>query len=73
MTSLVASSQGRPVRESMPRPIIVHTSPPEQAGMRLKHKPLQPNWSPLYAAHAVRIESWKKFVSEAYWNVELAK
>lgn len=46
---------------------------PEQAGMRLKHKPVQPKWSPLYGAHDLRIESWKKFVSEAYWNVELKK
>ena len=46
---------------------------PEQAGMRLKHKPVRPRWSPLYAFREVRIESWSKFVSEAYWNVELEK
>ncbi len=46
---------------------------PEQAGMRLKHKPVRPTWSPLYAFRDVRIESWSKFVSEAYWNVELEK
>jgi len=47
---------------------------PERAGMRLKRKPVRPTWSPLYtAAHDVRIESWPKFVSEAYWNVELEK
>ena len=46
---------------------------PEQAGMRLKHKPVRPTWNPLYAAHEVRIESWSKFVSEAYWNVTLKK
>jgi 5-methylcytosine-specific restriction endonuclease McrA len=46
---------------------------PEQAGMRLKHKPVRPTWNPLYALHEVRIESWSKFVSEAYWNVELEK
>ena len=46
---------------------------PDQAGMRLKHKPVQPKWRPLYGAHELRIESWKKFVSEAYWNVELKK
>jgi hypothetical protein len=28
-------------------------------------------WNPLYAPHGVRVESWSKFVSEAYWNVEL--
>ena len=46
---------------------------PQQAGMRLKHKPVRPTWNPLYALHEVRIESWSKFVSEAYWNVELEK
>jgi 5-methylcytosine-specific restriction endonuclease McrA len=46
---------------------------PEQAGMRLRKQPVQPTWNPLYAAHELRIESWSKFVNEAYWNVELAK
>lgn len=30
----------------------------------------RPTWKPLYAAHNVRIESWSKFISEAYWSVE---
>jgi 5-methylcytosine-specific restriction endonuclease McrA len=46
---------------------------PQQAGMRLHKQPVQPKWRPLYAAHNVRIESWSKFVSEAYWNVALEK
>jgi len=57
---------------------------PEQAGMRLRRKPVRPDHramlrmpggarNPLSAAHDVRIESWSKFVSEAYWNVELRK
>jgi len=46
---------------------------PQQAGMRLRKEPVQPKWRPLYAAHEVRIESWSKFVSEAYWNVALQK
>ena len=46
---------------------------PQQAGMRLRKQPVQPTWRPLYAAHSVRIESWSKFVSEAYWNVALEK
>jgi 5-methylcytosine-specific restriction endonuclease McrA len=46
---------------------------PQQAGMRLKHKPARPTWNPLYALRDVRIESWSKFVSEAYWNVALEK
>ena len=46
---------------------------PQQAGMKLRKEPVQPTWRPLYAAHDVRIESWSKFVSEAYWNVKLEK
>ncbi|MEA1950609.1 MAG: HNH endonuclease [Planctomycetota bacterium] len=46
---------------------------PQKAGMRLRKKPVRPAWRPLYASHAGRIESWSKFVSEAYWNVELEK
>ncbi len=44
---------------------------PEQARMRLRKKPVRPAWKPLYADHAMRMESWSKFVSEAYWNVTL--
>jgi len=44
---------------------------PAQAGMKLRKPPVRPTWKPLYAAHSVRIASWSKFVSEAYWNVEL--
>ena len=44
---------------------------PEQAGIRLRKQPVRPTRKPLYAAHRERIESWSKFVSEAYWNVEL--
>ena len=46
---------------------------PQQARMRLRKPPVQPAWNPLYAAHEQRIESWSKFISEAYWNVQLAK
>ena len=46
---------------------------PEQAAMRLRKRPVQPTWNPLYAAHELRIKSWSKFVSEAYWNVALRK
>lgn len=44
---------------------------PEQAAMRLRKRPVRPAWNPLYAAHDVRIKSWSKFISEAYWNVAL--
>jgi 5-methylcytosine-specific restriction endonuclease McrA len=44
---------------------------PEQARMRVRKQPVRPTWKPLYADHQVRIESWSKFISEAYWNVTL--
>ena len=46
---------------------------PEQAKMTLHKQPHRPLWRPLYAARGARIGSWSKFVSEAYWNVELEK
>lgn len=46
---------------------------PEQAGMPLRKQPVRPMWKPLYATRDVRIDSWSRFVSEAYWNVELAE
>ena len=42
-----------------------------QAKMKLRKPPLRPTWKPLYAEYPVRIASWSKFVSEAYWNVKL--
>ena len=44
---------------------------PAQVGMKLRKQPVRPQWKPLYAARHGRIESWSKFVSEAYWSVEL--
>ena len=44
---------------------------PEQARMKLRRAPARPAWKPIYARAFVRIESWSKFVSEAYWSVEL--
>jgi 5-methylcytosine-specific restriction endonuclease McrA len=44
---------------------------PEQAHMPLRRKPVRPHWKPLYASHGHRIDSWSRFVSEAYWTVEL--
>ena len=41
--------------------------------MKLRRKPIRPTWKPLYGDHRVRIASWSKFVSEAYWNVQLAE
>ncbi len=44
---------------------------PEQAGLRLRKPPVRPTWKPLYSASTIRIAGWEKFLSEAYWNVEL--
>jgi 5-methylcytosine-specific restriction endonuclease McrA len=44
---------------------------PKEAGMKLLKTPIRPAWKPLYAAHDIRLESWQKFVSEAYWEVPL--
>jgi 5-methylcytosine-specific restriction endonuclease McrA len=46
---------------------------PVQAGMKLRKPAVRPTWKPMYASHGIRIESWSKFLSEAYWNVELQK
>lgn len=44
---------------------------PTQAGMRLRKTPVRPAWKPVYASSGIRIESWSRFLSEAYWNVTL--
>lgn len=44
---------------------------PAEAHMPLRKAPVRPKWKPLYARHDVPIESWSKFLSEAYWTVEL--
>jgi 5-methylcytosine-specific restriction endonuclease McrA len=46
---------------------------PAQAGLQLRKQPHRPLWKPLYATHGARIDSWSRFLSEAYWNVELEK
>lgn len=46
---------------------------PEEAGMGLVRRPVKPRW-PTYIALRLgrsRKRSWEKFLSEAYWNVEL--
>jgi 5-methylcytosine-specific restriction endonuclease McrA len=35
---------------------------PEQAGMRLRRRPVRPEWKPLYAAGVVPVESWSRFL-----------
>ncbi len=44
---------------------------PEHAHMPLIRKPVRPLWNRSYARQGVRLESWSKFVSDAYWNVDL--
>ena len=44
---------------------------PEQANMKLKKPPHRPAWKPLYDTSAVRVASWSRFLSEAYWTVSL--
>lgn len=46
---------------------------PEQASMLLRKQPVRPSWKPIYSDHSLRMESWSKFISEAYWNAELAE
>jgi 5-methylcytosine-specific restriction endonuclease McrA len=35
---------------------------PEQAGMRLRRRPVRPEWKPFYASVAVPVESWSRFL-----------
>jgi len=44
---------------------------PDQARMRLKNIPVRPRWNPVYSRHSIRISSWQKFISDAYWNADL--
>ena len=46
---------------------------PEQAHMRLICKPVKPKHSPMLTMKLgnPRYESWKTFISEAYWSVDL--
>ncbi|GAB61654.1 MAG: HNH endonuclease [Candidatus Jettenia sp.] len=46
---------------------------PEQAGMRLKRKPVKPKHSPILSLklRSDKYRSWKQFLDEAYWSVPL--
>ena len=46
---------------------------PTQAHIKLRKIPVRPDWNPVYSQHSARVESWTKFVSQAYWDVELNK
>jgi 5-methylcytosine-specific restriction endonuclease McrA len=46
---------------------------PDEAGMTLIQKPVQPRFSPVITLHAgsEKYRSWKQFLDAAYWHVEL--
>lgn len=46
---------------------------PEQAGMKLQRKPVKPKRNPLISLRlgSEKYQSWKTFLDEAYWGVEL--
>lgn len=44
---------------------------PDQAGMKLRRPPFRPTWKPLYGLNTVKVASWSRFLSEAYWTVTL--
>jgi 5-methylcytosine-specific restriction endonuclease McrA len=46
---------------------------PHEAGMKLIRKPMRPKLNPLIMVHLAKKKyaSWKNFLDEAYWNVEL--
>jgi 5-methylcytosine-specific restriction endonuclease McrA len=46
---------------------------PAQAKMKLLNEPVRPAWKPIYADRIQSFESWSKFISDAYWAVELAE
>lgn len=44
---------------------------PAEAKMKLRKEPVQPTWTPAFSRHSVRVDSWQKFISNAYWETEL--
>tara|TARA_R110002095_G_scaffold49045_1_gene43340 strand:+ start:1045 stop:1704 length:660 start_codon:yes stop_codon:yes gene_type:complete len=44
---------------------------PGQARMKLLKEAVRPKWKPFYALQNVQVDSWSRFISETYWNVEL--
>jgi 5-methylcytosine-specific restriction endonuclease McrA len=45
---------------------------PAEAGVKLLKKPCKPDWTPrMVLARIPYKASWEKFVTDAYWNVEL--
>jgi hypothetical protein len=46
---------------------------PKEARMSLVKQPVEPRYNPMLKVHieSRKYETWKNFISEAYWNVEL--
>jgi len=44
---------------------------PGQARMKLLKEPVRPKWKPFYAMRSLQVDSWSRFISETYWNIEL--
>lgn len=44
---------------------------PPEARMQLRTAPVRPGWNPTYSRHSLRMESWQKFISDSYWDIEL--
>ncbi len=36
---------------------------PDEAGLRLRRRPVRPEWKPFYVAQGARIESWSRFLT----------
>lgn len=47
---------------------------PAEAGMKLRRKPKKPSWPAISRLpREIHCDSWRKFLSEAYWKVELSE
>jgi 5-methylcytosine-specific restriction endonuclease McrA len=47
---------------------------PDEVGLALRRKPFKPRWTPrLLVAKVTMKTSWERFISDAYWNVELTE
>lgn len=46
---------------------------PDEAGMKLIRKPFKPKHNPHFTIHIghAKYQSWKNFISHAYWNTEI--
>lgn len=42
---------------------------PDEAGMKLRRKPIRPRYN--FLVEDIRVDSWQAFIGEAYWNCQL--